>query len=214
MVQLIRQTFRDSKNLYIFVAVLFLVGVVFGALMVNALSLEQQQDLSKDVSQLIHTIHSSANEVQTAEFFTNAFDYVKWVALIVVLGLSVIGLPFILVLNFVKGVLIGFAVGLLVSQFSWQGLGFALASIAPQNFVAIPVLLIVSVAAITFSMYMLQSQILLKRSFRMKQPFLTYMTLTVTMAVVLVGIAAFETWVSPTLMLWAAQVFPKLSVLS
>lgn len=210
MVQLIRQTFRDQMNLYVFVAVLFIVGVVFGALMVNALSLEQQQELSSYVGNFIHTMDSQTASVHVQTFWQSAFDYLKWVALIWILGLSVVGLPFILVLDFMKGVLIGFTVGLLAGQFSWKGLLFALASMAPQNMIAIPVLFIVSVAAISFSLYMIRSRVMMKRSLVVKQPFLTYMTLTTTMAVVLLGIAAFETWVSPTLMQWVAPMLPEI----
>ncbi|OPA81558.1 stage II sporulation protein M [Paenibacillus selenitireducens] len=210
--QLIRQTFRDQMNLYVFVAVLFIVGVVFGALMVNALSLEQQQELSSYVGNFIHTMDSKTTSAHVQTFWQSAFDYLKWVALIWILGLSVVGLPFILVLDFIKGVLIGFTVGLLAGQFSWKGLLFALASIAPQNMIAIPVLFIVSVAAISFSLYMIRSRVMMKRNFTMKQPFLTYMTLTTTMAVVLLGIAAFETWVSPTLMQWVAPMLPEVAL--
>lgn len=39
-------SFRPQLHLYLFVSILFLVGVVFGALLVNALTLEQQQDLA------------------------------------------------------------------------------------------------------------------------------------------------------------------------
>ncbi|MFD0619392.1 stage II sporulation protein M [Paenibacillus sp. GCM10027629] len=204
MVQLIRQTFRDQMSLYVFVAVLFIVGVVFGALMVNALSLEQQQELSGYVGNFIHTMDGKNTQYASQTFWTSAFDNMKWVLLIWVLGLSVVGLPFILVLDFVKGVLIGFSVGLLAGQFAWKGVLFALVSIAPQNMIAIPVLFIVSVAAISFSLYMIRSRVMMRRNFMIKQPFLTYVTLTATMAVTLLGISAFETWVSPTLMQWVA----------
>ncbi|WP_193726919.1 stage II sporulation protein M [Paenibacillus guangzhouensis] len=204
MVQLIRQTFRDQMSLYVFVAVLFIVGVVFGALMVNALSLEQQQELSGYVGNFIHTMDGKGVTNASQTFWSSAFDNMKWVLLIWVLGLSVVGLPFILVLDFVKGVLIGFSVGLLAGQFAWKGVLFALVSIAPQNMIAIPVLFIVSVAAISFSLYMIRSRVMVRRKFMIKQPFLTYVTLTATMAVTLLGISAFETFVSPTLMQWVA----------
>ena len=45
--QSFRQAFKDQTMLYVFVGVLFLVGVLFGALMVNALSLEQQQEIAR-----------------------------------------------------------------------------------------------------------------------------------------------------------------------
>ena len=43
-----------------------------------------------------------------------------------VLGLTVVGLPFVLALDFLKGVLVGFAIGMLVREFAWKGLLFSL----------------------------------------------------------------------------------------
>ena len=76
-----------------------------------------------------------------SSYWSIAALHLKWIGLIWILGLSVIGLPGILILDFLKGVLIGFTVGYLVGQYSWKGLLFALVSIAPQNLFIIPVLM-------------------------------------------------------------------------
>lgn len=202
MVQLIRNSMRDQMNMYVFVSVLFVVGVVFGALMVNALSLEQQQELGRYLGNFVTSIDQKAPLNEEIAFWQMAMDHVKWVAVIFILGLSVIGLPLILILDFLKGVLIGFTVGYLVGQFSWKGLLFALVSVAPQNLIVIPALMICSVAAISFSLYIIRNRVVMHRRTMVKQPFLSYVTLTLTMAVTLVGMAVFETWVSPVMMQW------------
>ena len=66
-------------------------------------------------------------------------------------------------IGFSKGVLIGFTVGYLVGQYSWKGLLFALVSIAPQNLLIIPVLMMCSVAAITFSLYIIRDRFIMNR---------------------------------------------------
>lgn len=66
-----------------------------------------------------------AGSQATSTFWDNVSLHLKWVGLIWVCGLSVIGLPGILVLNFLKGVLIGFSVGYMVGQYSWKGLLFS-----------------------------------------------------------------------------------------
>lgn len=118
-------------------------------------------------------------------------------------GLSVIGLPGILVLNFLKGVLIGFSVGYMVGQYSWKGLLFSLVSVAPHNLLVIPVLLVCSVAAMTFSIHMIKTKILATRpSDGMLRPLLSYAGLTAVMMVLLIGSASFETWITPVMMQW------------
>lgn len=204
MLQPIRHTLKDQTPLYVFVSVLFLMGVVFGALMVNALTLEQQQDISRYLGDFFLSIHEEGADFQPMTFWSVAALHLKWLGLIWLLGLSVIGLPGILLLDFLKGVLIGFTVGCLVGQYTWKGLLFALVSVAPHNLVVIPALLIASVAAIGFSLGIIRSRVLMNRKGQAARPFLSYTGLTLVMAAVLLGISSFETWVTPVLMGWVA----------
>ncbi|WP_460323291.1 stage II sporulation protein M [Paenibacillus sp. YSY-4.3] len=197
-----RYALKDQTPLYVFVSVLFLMGVVFGALMVNALTLEQQQDLSRYLGNFFISVNEGGADFHPVTFWEAAVLHLKWLGLIWLLGLSVIGLPGILILDFLKGVLIGFTVGCLVGQFTWKGLLFALVSVAPHNLLVIPVLLISSVAAIGFSLNIIRSRVLMSRSGSVAKPFVTYTGLTLALAVMLLAASSFETWVTPVMMGW------------
>jgi len=200
--QSFRQAFKDQTMLYVFVGVLFLVGVLFGALMVNALSLEQQQDMARYLNHFFVNVQDSGERAGASSYWSIAALHLKWIGLIWILGLSVIGLPGILILDFLKGVLIGFTVGYLVGQYSWKGLLFALVSIAPQNLFVIPVLMMCSVAAITFSLYIIRDRFIMNRGSSMTKPFASYAMLTFVMVLLTLGVASFETWVTPVMMRW------------
>lgn len=205
-------TLKDQTPLYVFVTVLFLMGVVFGALMVNALTLEQQQDLSRYLGDFFTTFNQdSSGSSGLSSFWSIAILNLKWLGLIWILGLSVIGLPGILILDFLKGVLIGFSVGCLVGQFTWKGMLFALVSVAPHNLVLIPVLLICSVAAVTFSLGIIRSRVLLKGHSSLSKPFLNYTGLVLGLSLLILGISSFETWVTPVLIGWVAPVLEQAS---
>lgn len=202
MLHPIRHALKDQTPLYVFVSVLFLMGVVFGALMVNALTLEQQQDISRFLGDFFLSINEGGSEFQPLTFWQVAGVHLRWLGLIWLLGLSVIGLPGILILDFLKGVLIGFTVGYLVGQYTWKGLLFALVSVAPHNLIVIPALLIASVAAVSFSLNIIRSRVLLSHPGQATRPFLSYTGLTLAMAAVLLAISFFETWVTPVMMGW------------
>ncbi|WP_138493012.1 stage II sporulation protein M [Paenibacillus pinistramenti] len=203
MFQMIQRTLKDQTPLYAFVAVLLLMGVVFGALMVNALTLDQQEDISKYLNNFFISLDPAAVDGQ-ASFWPIAVLQLKWVGLIWLFGLSVIGLPGILILDFLKGVLIGFTVGCMVGQFSWKGLLLALVSVAPHNLIVIPVLLVSSAAAVKFSIGIIRSRVLLSRPGKLTEPFLSYTGLIVSMSLILLAVACFETWVSPVMMSWVS----------
>lgn len=203
MIPMIKKTLKEQTPLYAFVAVLLLMGVVFGVLLVNALTLDQQQDISKFIGNFLAGLNPE--EVGgSAAFWSIALLQLKWLGLIWLFGLSVIGLPGILILDFLKGVLVGFSVGCLAGEFGWRGLGFALLAVAPHNLFIIPVLLVGSVAAIKFSLGMIRSRVLLKKPGRITEPFLSYTGLILSMTLLLLAAASFETWVSPVLMSWAS----------
>lgn len=197
-----RQMIKEQTPLYIFVAVLFLVGVVFGALIVSALTMDQQQELGDYLGNFFATVDQQGLPAAPESFWSIAALNLKWIGLIWILGLSVIGLPGILILDFLKGVLIGFTVGCLVSQYSWHGLLFALVSVAPHNLVLIPVLLVCSAAAIAFSLLMIRSRVLGQRRTTVTRPFAMYTLLSFLMALLILGVSCFETWVTPSMMRW------------
>lgn len=199
----LKQMLKEQTPLYIFVAVLFLVGVVFGALIVSALTLDQQQELGDYLSNFFVTVDQQGLPAAQDSYWSIAAFNLKWIGLIWILGLSVIGLPGILILDFLKGVLIGFTVGTLVSQYSWHGMLFALVSVAPHNLVLIPVLLVCSAAALGFSLLMIRSRVLgQQRRTKVTHPFMMYTLLSLGMAVLVMGVSGFEAYLTPAMMRW------------
>jgi stage II sporulation protein M len=198
----LRAYMQEHLSLYIFVSILFVMGVVFGALMVNALSLEQRQDMTHYLGSFFHMI-DQGNEMQGKSFFQQAFGmHLKWLLLIWVLGLSVIGLPLILILDFLKGVLIGFTVGYFVGQLSWKGMLFAMVSVAPQNLIIVPVIIICSVTGISFSIYLIKNRFLQRNGKPLSQHFMSYTIMTLSLVFILFGVSLFEAFVTPLLMKW------------
>ncbi|MDF2671254.1 MAG: spoIIM [Paenibacillus sp.] len=205
-----RSDLKEHLSLYVFVSVLLVMGVVFGALMVNALSTDQKQELGRHLSSFVQMVDQGTDLGGKASFKLAFFMHLKWVLLIWLLGLSIVGLPFIFLLDFLKGVLVGFSVGVLVGEMSWKGMLFALVSVAPQNLIIIPVIMISSVSAIAFSLYLIKNRFLQKKG-ALSPPFIRFSSITLTMIALMFGVSLFEAYLSPVLMQW---VTPMLSALA
>jgi stage II sporulation protein M len=190
---------RDNINLYVFIGVLVIVGAIFGALLVNALTLEQQQELTDEIGVYMSSIKDSQHLSRAAEFWDSFMFYGKWLFLIWLLGLSVIGLPLVLVLDFLKGVLIGFAVALLAQQLAWKGVFFFLMATAPQNALVIPALMIASVSAARFAYFIVRER-LFRRKGQLLPPFLAHTAVTLIMLVMLCVASLYEAFLSPLLL--------------
>lgn len=192
---------KEHLSLYVFVFVLFVTGVAFGAVMVGALTLEQKQELARFLNSFFHLIDQGTGFDQAHSFQQSVSMHMKWVAMIWLLGLSVIGLPVIFALDFLKGVLVGFSIGYLVGEFSWKGLLFSLVSVVPQNLVIVPAVIVLSASASAFSMYLIKNRFVIKQG-SIYSPFMRYCFTTISMALLLAGISLYEAFLSPSLMRW------------
>ncbi|TRZ37672.1 stage II sporulation protein M [Niallia circulans] len=192
--------FREHSSIYLFIAVLFLMGVIFGAIVVNSLTLSQKEDLFYYLSQFFSQI-SNGKVADSKDLFIQSFSHnSKFIGLMWLLGISIIGLPVILILLFIKGMVVGFTVGFLVNQMGWNGFLLSFVSVLPQNIIIIPVFIISATLAVSFSFKMIRQQFMKKMGEPMLPLFGRYMVLLVGAIVSLVIAAGVEAYISPGLM--------------
>ncbi|ASS91810.1 MAG: stage II sporulation protein M [Bacillaceae bacterium] len=191
---------KDQSTVYLFVLILFIMGVIFGAIIVNSMSITQKEDLYYYLNLFFGQV-SDGKLASSFEMFKQSFFHnTKYVGLMWLLGISIIGLPIIFIMLFLKGMVVGFTVGFLVNQMKWGGFLLSFVSVLPQNLLLIPVFLIMSASAISFSFKLIR-QLFVKKFH--DQPFRMFAGYAVTfsclIAVILLA-AMLEAYVSPILM--------------
>ena len=125
---------REHSSIYLFVIVLFLMGVIFGAVVVNSLSFNQKEDLYYYLSQFFGQVSTGKMVTSNDLFMQSLFHNSKFIGLMGLLGISIIGLPIILIFLFMKGMVVGFTVGFLVNQMGWNGFLLSFVSVSPTKF--------------------------------------------------------------------------------
>ncbi len=192
--------FREHAPIYLFVTVLFLMGVIFGAIVVNSLSITQKEDLFYYLSQFFGQMAEGKVAASNDLFYQSLFHNSKYIGLMFVLGVSIIGLPIILIMLFLKGLVVGFTVGFLVNQMGWKGFAISFVSVLPQNIIIIPVFIVAAVLSVSFSLKMIKRQFM-KRPGPFIMPMLGRYFLSFLASVVfLAAAAAVEAHLSPVLM--------------
>jgi stage II sporulation protein M len=190
---------QEHAKLYIFTIVLLFVGIIFGAIVVNALAEDQKIELYNQLHGFITAVNDNQLANSTIVTWDSIAKNLKMVGLIWILGLSIIGLRLIVVLIFFKGFMIGFTVVFLVEQFAGKGLLFAILAVFPQNLIAVPALIVAGVAGIAFSLMLVRSRFS-QRNLPVYHSFLTYSCLILGVAVVLTISSFVEGYISPILM--------------
>lgn len=154
---------KDHLSLYIFVSVLFFMGVIFGAIIVNSMTISQKEDLYYYLSQFFGQLSDGKQASASDMFGQSIFHNAKYLGLMWILGISVIGMPIIFIMIFLKGIVVGFTVGFLVNQMGISGFFLSFVSVLPQNVLLIPAYLIMGTCAIAFSLKLIR-QLFVKRS--------------------------------------------------
>ncbi|MFK4997718.1 stage II sporulation protein M [Bacillus sp. N9] len=135
---------------------------------------------------------------------------VKFTGFMWILGISIIGFPLILILVFIKGIIVGFSVGFLVSQMGWNGLLLSFVSLLPQNLLIIPVIMFIGVCSIGFSMKLIR-KIFMRQSFsiQLAPAFASYVIVYVAAVALITVAASIEAYISPVLMKTMITAFTK-----
>ena len=206
--QNMNEYFRANIVAYFFMTLIFVIGVAVGALAVKTLPEDQKLELIGYLKIFFQGLAQGPGAVDTSALFsTVVLSGVKTIGLIWLLGFTVVGIPFVLFIVFTRGFVIGFTVGFLVNEYIMKGLAFALASVLPHNFFAVPALLVAGVAATSFSL------LLVRRRQRAKVNLLYesvgYTVLCLLMLVLMLAAAVIEVYISPVFMKLVAGLLLK-----
>jgi len=189
---------KNHALLYLVVVGFFALGILFGSMGVRVLHEDQAGQLSHLVTEFIkqlNVLRVDYNEYAREVVWSN----LKILGAIYFLGLTIIGIPVILLLLLTRGFLLGFAVGFLAQDKAWKGLVFAVSSVLPQNLINIPVLLIAGASAVHFSLALVRGRFS-NQGHRVLSQFIRYTVLMVVLALFSVGSGLMQAYVTPVLM--------------
>ncbi len=203
--QNIVEYFKANIVAYFFMILIFIIGIVMGALAVKVLPDSQKNELTGYLYGYFQKlIQGSYYAVDSKVMFGTVFlNYIKIIGIIWLLGFTIIGIPFVIFIIFTRGFVIGFTVGFLINEYVFKGLMFALASVMPHNFFAIPAVITSGVLATTFSLMLLRR----KTKINLISQSIAYTVLCFSMLIVTLVAAITEVYIAPVFMRWVAVWF-------
>ncbi len=191
----IAQHLYASWWLYLLVGSCFLVGLLFGFWGMNSLEESQTSSLKKLFEDVLIQYGGNFNFAVSARqaVLKNIVNLGK----IFLLGLTIIGLPLVLVIIFTRGFILGFTIQFLCQESAWRGGVLALSALLPPNLLSLPAYLLGAVTAINFSLQLIRGQN--QRNLKISQCFLEYLLVMTGLAVLMLGSALIEGYFSPVM---------------
>lgn len=193
----IKSHFMKNLMLYIITILSFTIGIATGAFTVNALSNSQVEELFSYIQEFFYIVNTQ--NVNASELFKlSIFNNIKTLALLWILGITVIGIPLILIIIGIKGFMIGFTVGFLIKCLSFKGVLFTFLGILPQSLIIIPCYIVLGIICINFSLSMIRNKTKIKyRREDIKTQFLSYSTLVLLIFLLLTIGSIIEAYITP-----------------
>ena len=146
-----------NQNAYFFLLLAFILGVSAGAFTVNGLSATQRDELSnyfQGFLQLLNNQSMDSSELLSVSLLEN----LKLVSVMWVLGVTIIGIPFIFILMGVKGFITGFSSGFIINAIGMKGILFTLFVLMPKEIIIVPCLIALGVNGINFSLRIIKNR--------------------------------------------------------
>jgi stage II sporulation protein M len=197
---LIHEYFHERIFLLALVFILFVMGVIFGALAVRVLDKTQVTDLMNYLNQGLHGPITNNQAYTRQTIIAN----VQMVFFLFFMGISVIGVPLALLLVFTRGFILGFSTGFLFQTMGVKGFVLTMAGIVPHNLLFIPALFLMVIAIMDCAAALTKIRFT-KKPVALGPELMKCAVLTICVLIAMILAGLIQGNVSPLITAWLAQ---------
>ena len=195
--------------MYFLLMMTFIVGVSAGAFTVNGLSAMQADELNNyfhGFLQLLGNQTVDGNELLKIALVANA----KLVAVLWMLGVTIIGIPFIFAITGIRGFITGFSSGFILKTLGAKGVLFTICSLLPKEIIIVPCTIALGVNGVNFSLNMIKSRSIKHFSKEsLKKNFIAYCFITAFYSCFIFAGILVEAYIIPVIVKIAAPIIAK-----
>ena len=184
-----------GKKLYLFLLIIFIIGVIFGSVFLTILDENDKASVLNQVASFFNQI--KANEINYLETLRNSMTAnLLYITFVFILGISIIGIPIVIIMLFLKGFMIGFSLVTIIVQYKFIGVLGAITYIFPHIIISTLVILIISYYALNLSFNIFKA-VIKKKTINFNEIINRY-SFTMLFGVILMIISSLiETFISP-----------------
>lgn len=150
--------FHDNFWIYVVTLLFVFIGIVLGIYSVKYINSVHSNELLSYFNNFINYIGNNNIEYKTV-FYETVKNNIPTICIIWFLGMTLVGLPGILIIDILKGYTFGFAISFLIKSNGLKGLWMGLLVLVPQNIIYISCILIASVLAMDFSLNFIKERV-------------------------------------------------------
>lgn len=187
----------NQKKKYLFLSVIMLIGIISGVLFIFFVSKEDKLQVKEQLELFLVNIKNK-NLNNFSSLINSLLSNGLYIVSFWILGISIIGIPIIVFLLFLKSFIFGFSIASIIYNYGFKGIMLAIVYQIPHNLVYLVLLLLLSFYAINFSIKLFRV-LFLKENISLSLYFKRYNKILLVCIVCSIVCSIFEIFVTPVL---------------
>lgn len=141
---------KENRKIYLLLIFILIIGIVKGNFDLISIKKNIMSELGDYINNFFSVIHSG--QIKKEQIILEEFlNSIKLFLVVWLCGSSIIGIPVIFYIVYLKGYIVGFCSGILIKSMGLNGINIIIANILPKEIFIIPIIVILSVSGIKFS---------------------------------------------------------------
>ncbi len=165
-IKLIKRNIKSNKNIYVFLFVFGLIGLISGSFLAIVLDNQDSRLVTEYLNNFFNSISNNSLNYKSS-FLNSIISNLGSGLFIWFLGISIIGIPLILIIYFSKTFILGFSVSSIIINYKAKGCLLAFSYIFPHMIFNILIIAFLSMYSLSLS-FKLFNVFLKKESFNFK----------------------------------------------
>lgn len=193
--KIINAEFKKNKKLFIFTAILLALGFISGSFFITILSNEDKKIVGETISNFFMQIkNNNIDSIYTLR--TSLSTNLLYILFIWILGISLIGIPIVIFLIFIKSFILGFSISSIIFKYKLSGTALSLGYIFPHHILNLIILSFLGVYALKVSISLFKL-IVSKKQINFKITMKKYFGVLIICVILSIMSTFLETFISP-----------------
>lgn len=145
----------NQKRKYLFLTIIMTIGIISGIIFIFFISKEDKSLVKQELELLFSNIKD--NKLNYGNSLINSVSSsLVYLSIIWILGVSIIGIPVVIFMLFLKGFVFGFSISSIIANYGFNGVILGFITQIPSNLILLIIYLLMGFYAINFSIRLFQ----------------------------------------------------------
>lgn len=194
-----KKELSKKNNILLVIFIIFILGLIFGSIYITILKTGEKTTILNEVNNYFTSSSKLTFDDKIDIFRNSLISNLLYFISIWLLGISVIGIPIIIVMIFFKSFILGFSVSSIFAKYGFKGILGAFFYIFPSGLVTSILALFLGSYSLILSIKLVQSSFL-KRTINFKTFMGKYFFILVISILISILCSLFDAFISPSLL--------------